>query len=464
MTPNQVAARLDRLPLCRFHWRFLALVSLGAWFDFYDNFVAGALAAILPRAGVLPPTLPGEWISAVGIFSAALPLGMFVGTIFFGLATDHVGRRFGFIAMLLLYSLASFVGGAGYYAVVGSAGMFAGFVLLVATRFLAGAGIGGENVIIDAYISEMMPTHIRGRAIALAHAFVFTAMPVAAFLARWLAPADNLDGWPWLLVIGSLGALLSWYFRRKLPESPRWLASVGRGVEAEIALAEIESAVARDTGQPPKPIEVAPRVPSRRLPFRAIWSRPYLGRTVLLMGFQLLQTVGYYGFMHWIVTLLEKKGFDHNTALDMQFYSFLLAPVGPLLAVWSIERCERKWLLAGLALTLAVLELCLGPLADQLALVVVGAVIVVGCNWFSAVFHAYQAELFPTEARATGIGFTYAWSRASMAALNLFMPTLIAASLSTAVALMASAFLLVSAIIGLFGPLTNARALEEVSG
>jgi len=71
MTPNQVAARLDRLPVCRFHWRFLALVSLGAWFDYYDNFVAGALAAILPRAGVIPETQAGEWISAVGLFSAA---------------------------------------------------------------------------------------------------------------------------------------------------------------------------------------------------------------------------------------------------------------------------------------------------------------------------------------------------------------------------------------------------------
>jgi len=92
---------------------------------------------------------------------------MFVGTIFFGLATDRVGRRFGFIAMLLLYSLASFAGGAGYYAVVGVAGTFVGFMLLLITRFVAGAGIGGENVVLDAYVSELVPTRIRGRSVAL---------------------------------------------------------------------------------------------------------------------------------------------------------------------------------------------------------------------------------------------------------------------------------------------------------
>jgi putative MFS transporter len=463
MTPNQVAAHLDRLPVCRFHWRFLALVSLGAWFDYYDNFVAGALASILPRAGVLRETQADDWISEVGLFSAALPLGMFLGTMFFGLATDRLGRRFGFIAMLLLYSLASLAGGAGYYPLVAMAGTFAGFILLLVTRFLAGAGIGGENVVMDAYVSELVPSQIRGRSVALTHALVFTALPVAALLARLIAPGDNPHGWPWLLVIGSLGALLTWYFRRRLPESPRWLASVGRGEEAGATLETIERAVERDTGARLPPVHVSPHLPPRRLPFRAIFARPYLGRTILLMVFQLLQTVGYYGFMHWLVVLLEKKGFAHDAALEMQFYAYLLAPVGPLLAVWSVERWQRKWLITLLSFALAALQICVSISEGRLTITSLAALIVVGSNWFSAVFHAYQAELFPTEARATGIGFTYAWSRASMVALNLFMPALIKNSLPAAFVLVASAFLAVSLIIGVFGPLTNARPLEEIS-
>jgi putative MFS transporter len=463
LAPNQVAARLDRLPVGPFHRRFLLLIALGAWFDYYDNFVAGTLAVALPAAGVLRPTQPGEWISPLGLFMTALPAGMFVGTMFLGMAGDYLGRRFAFVAMLLLYSLATLAGGAGYYPFTWAAGASAGFGLLLATRFLAGAGIGAENVIIDAYVTELMPRRVRGRAVAVAHAVAFTALPAGALLALPLV-SRHPERWWLLLVIGSLGALFTWYFRRRLPESPRWLASVGRCKEAATVLEEIEGAAAGEMGRPPPPVTDPPRPAPRRVPFRAIWVPPYLGRTLLLVAFQLLQTVGYYGFMHWLPTLLQDvKGFERGGALAMQFGASLLAPVGPLLAVASIERWERKRLIVGLALALAAALAAFGLAGQAVMLSLLAAVIVVGNNWFSAVFHAYLAELFPTEARATGVGFTYAWSRASMAGLELFMPALIATQPPAAFGMMIAAFLGVAGLIGLFGPRTNARPLEEIA-
>jgi putative MFS transporter len=441
----------------------LALISLGGWFDYYDNFVAATLAAILPRAGVLPPTQPGEWISAVGLFTATLPLGMFLGCLFLGLASDYLGRRFGFVAMLLLYSLATLVGGAGYYPVVAVVGTGAGLGLLSVSRLLAGAGVGAENVIIDAYISEVMPRQIRGRAVALAHAAAFTALPVAALLARWLAPKESPERWWLLLVIGSAGGLFTWYFRRRLPESPRWSATVGRHEEAAAALAHIEDEVERRTGCLLPPVTVPAQTPVPQSPFWGIWSAAYRGRTIMLVVFHLLQAVGYYGFMHWLVILAEQKGVEFNQALDLNAAASLLAPVGPLLGVWSSERWERKRLLIALALCVALGQLWFGWVESSLALLLTAAAVIVGLNWFSAVFHAYQAELFPTEARATGVGFTYAWSRISMVALDVMMPGLIAANVWAAFGLMASALLGVAVLIALFGPLTNARALEEVS-
>ena len=182
----------------------------------------------------------------------------------------------------------------------------------------------------------------------------------------------------------------------------------------------------------------------------------------MLIAFQLLQTVGYYGFMHWIAKLLQAKGFEYNAALSMQFYASFLAPVGPLLGVWSIEHWQRKRTLVGLAIMLGTLQVCFGVASGEWLLVLLGAGVVVCSNWFSAVFHAYQAELFPTEARATGVGFTYAWSRVSMGVLNLFMPALIAREPFAPYLLMASAMLGVAAVVGAFGPLTNDRALEEI--
>jgi putative MFS transporter len=278
LAPNQVAARLDRLPVGWFHYRFLAMIALGTWFDYYDNFVAASLTVTLPRAGVLPEAQPGEWISPLGLFTATLPLGMFLGSLFFGIASDYLGRRFAFVAMLLVYSLASLAGGAGYYPLTAVVGTSAGLVLLFASRLIAGAGIGAENVIIDAYISEVMPRQIRGRAVALAHAVAFTALPVAGLLALLLAPKESPHGWWLLLVIGSAGALFTWYFRRRLPESPRWSATLGRHEEAAAALTAIEAEVERRTGCPLAPVAVPAQENVRRPPF---WE---IGPPVIVAG------------------------------------------------------------------------------------------------------------------------------------------------------------------------------------
>src|SRR5205807_1273428 len=131
------------------------------------------------------------------LFMAALPVGMFVGAAGFGMASDYGGRRLGFVAMLLLYSLATLASGAGYYPAVWLAGPAAGVGLLIVCRLLAGAGIGAENVIIDAYVTEVVPHTVRGRAVAFTHAVAFTAFPVSAVLAHALAPTPRL--W-WLLM------------------------------------------------------------------------------------------------------------------------------------------------------------------------------------------------------------------------------------------------------------------------
>jgi putative MFS transporter len=466
LTPDQVAARLDRLPPSRFQRRFLGLVALGAWFDYYDNFVAAALVKILRTAGVVPRTEAGQWFSVEGLFMASLPLGMFLGTIGFGMASDFLGRRFGFVLMLLLYSIASLAGGAGYYPLAAWAGTSAALALLLISRAVAGAGIGAENVIIDTYVSELVPRQVRGRSVALVHAAAFTAVPVVFFLALWLPAQD----WWLLLVFGSLGALLAWHFRRRLPESPRWLAASGRSAEAAAVLADIEAAVARETGQalpavsspaPLPPVRSSPKEGGeKKTPFRELWSPRFRGRTLLLMAFHLLQTIGYYGFMHWQVRLLDAKGFGDQAFLLLLLAS-LLAPVGPLFGVWSSERWERKWLIVILTFALGILLIAFGLALNAILLTLVAGGVIVGLNWFSAVFHAYQAELFPTTARATGVGFTYAWSRATMVVMNLVMPGLIANSLPAAFGLMAGSMVAVAVLMACFGPLTNARSLAE---
>ena len=135
----------------KFHRRFIALVSLGGWFDFYDIYMMAYIGATLQQSGFLT-------LQQFSIVIAAGFLGMFTGTIVFGMGSDRMGRRSAFVTMLLIYSVFTLAG-----AFAPSAGW------LIVLRFFAGIGIGAELVVIDTYVSEMVPS-VSARALCGDHA------------------------------------------------------------------------------------------------------------------------------------------------------------------------------------------------------------------------------------------------------------------------------------------------------
>src|SRR5690348_9087885 len=117
-------------------------------------------------------------------------------------------------------------------------------------RVIAGIGIGGELVTIDTYLSELVPKSMRGRCFACSQGVQFAFAPLLAFVAFVLVPISpfGIDGWRWVGLIGSAGAVVVWFIRRGLPESPRWLINQGRLDEADEVTAAIEAKVQADLG------------------------------------------------------------------------------------------------------------------------------------------------------------------------------------------------------------------------
>jgi putative MFS transporter len=461
---SSIAERIERLPVGSFHRRFIALVSLGGWFDFYDIYMMAYIGATLQQSGFLT-------LQQFSNVIAAGFLGMFAGTIIFGMGSDRMGRRTAFVAMLLLYS-AFTLGGA----FAPSANW------LIALRFLAGIGIGAELVVIDTYVSEMVPSSARGRYVAISQMTGFTAVPIVAILVRLLAPTHFLiDGWRWVMIIGSLGSALAWYFRRRLPESPRWLASRGRYQEAERIVAALESeplsgACSTSSRSASAPIlqtaesgpasagnltgSVTPDASS----FADLWRPPYRRRTIMLVIFHTLQTVGYYGFANWAPTFLLRRGVSLVHSLQYTLLIALVAPLGPGLAVLTSDRLERKWAIVIMALLIAALGLGFAFWSAPVLIVASGALVTLCSNWFSALLHAYQSELFPTRLRATGVGFTYSWSRLSAVFSSLLIgAVLVRGGVGAVFTLLAAAMSGVALIIGWLGPRTNRIALEQLA-
>src|SRR5262249_18348935 len=146
-----IAARLNRLPPIPAHRAATIVAGIGAFFDLFDIFLAGVLSTVLTRefnfSRFALPTVLGSGF-----------LGMFFGATWLGRFADHHGRRTAFLLNLGIYSGFTLLGAFSVNA-----------TMLIATRFLAGLGIGAELPLVDTYLSELLPSRFRGRYTAWAY-------------------------------------------------------------------------------------------------------------------------------------------------------------------------------------------------------------------------------------------------------------------------------------------------------
>src|ERR1700760_4929163 len=272
-----ILARLDRLPGTPQVWRLIALLSLGGMFELYDLFMTAYVVPGLMKAGLLT-NVSVSIFAGPALFVAATFFGLFIGTMCFGFVADKYGRRTIFTYSMLWYSAATLV----------MAFQNTGLEVCL-WRLIAGIGIGVELVTIDTYLSELVPKSIRGRAFAFNQGVQFSVVPVVAFVAFMLVPISHfgIDGWRWVVAIGSVGAIAVWIIRRALPESPRWLINQGRLDEADAVTSAIEAKVMADLGGQALPVPTDHAVEERQGmgTLAEIFEPRYRGRTIMLMIF-----------------------------------------------------------------------------------------------------------------------------------------------------------------------------------
>jgi MFS transporter, putative metabolite:H+ symporter len=452
-----IAARLDRLPNSR-HVRWLVtLISLGGFFEFYDLFFTAYVIPGLIKSGLFSMNGTSLFgLAGPASFVAALFAGMFVGTIAFTPLSDRLGRRSIFTFALLWYSIAT--------AILCVQDTALGVVIW---RFIASVGIGVEFINSDAYISELVPKDARGRAFGYNQFIMFIAVPVAAFLSWLLVPITvfGFDGWRVVVLIGAVGAVFIWWIRLGLPESPRWLAQHGRSAEADRLVSDLESKIERDTGTTlAAPETVAGEAESVKGSWFEMWHAPYLSRTIILVIFNLFQTVGYYGFASWVPTFLISQGIGVTRSLLYTFIIAIANPIAPLIGMRFTDRFERKWQIAASAVGIAVFGLLFSRQSTAVGILVFGILITFANNWLAFSFHAYQTELYPTRIRAQAVGFVYSWSRFSAIFTAFIIAFFLGRFGTTGVFVLIAACMVVVAItIGGFGPRVTRLRLEEVN-
>jgi MFS family permease len=240
---TDIPARLDRLPWSRFHTLVVAALGITWILDGLEVTLAGSLAGALKASPVL------QFSNAdVGLVASAYLAGAVLGALFFGWLTDRLGRKKLFFITLTVYLIAT--------AATAFSWNLWSFALF---RFLTGAGIGGEYAAINSTIQELIPARVRGFTDLVINGSFWVGAALGAFASIVLLDHALIDpdhGWRAAFLIGALLALVIFFMRLWLPESPRWLMTHGHVAEAERVVRGIEQRVFADN--PPQSAEKLP--------------------------------------------------------------------------------------------------------------------------------------------------------------------------------------------------------------
>ncbi|GAA2780091.1 MFS transporter [Mycolicibacterium pallens] len=403
---TNVPARLDRLPWSRFHWR--VVIGLGsAWvLDGLEVTMVGNVSARLTEPGSGLAITAGQ----IGIAAAIYVVGACVGALVFGQLTDRFGRKKLFLLTLGLYLAAT----------VATAFSFAPWYFFL-TRFLTGAGIGGEYAAVNSAVDELIPARNRGRVDLAINGSYWLGAALGAAGSLVLLNGDWLPlnlGWRLAFGIGATFGLVVLLVRRNVPESPRWLFIHGREEEAERIVDEIERDVVERTGadlhEPDRELTIHQR---HTIGFREIahvaFTR-YPKRAVLGLALFVGQAFLYNAVTFNLGTLLNSF-YGVSSGIVPAFFIVWAAGnfTGPLILGRLFDTVGRKPMIALSYLGSAAITVVLTAVFVAQTGGLWGFMAVLVVTFFLASSGASAAyltvsEIFPMETRALAIAFFYA--------------------------------------------------------
>lgn len=378
---------------------------------------------------------------AVGHLIGAMFIGMLLGALAWGKVAERIGRK-----RAIIWSLGS-------YGVISLASAFApDYSMLYALRLLSGIAAVGMMVVTFAHFQELLPVRHRGALTV----YLASGWPIGMLLALgatvWLMP----QGWRAIIVLSSLGGLWAIVVARWVPESPYWLASVGRQREAR----EVIGTLSRGAVRLPQGCELqVDRTTLGRQ--RDLFSSALLKVSLLQITVNFTFSWGYWGLQTWLPTLLQQRGLSLPQSYGFIALSALCMIPGYIAASYLTGRFGRKKIIVGFisASVLAGYGFANAQSLEMLYLSNFALAFFSLGAW--GVWGAWIGELYPTPLRTLG----YGWAIFAQRIANVLAPSLIGALIAygssfNVTTTIINCFLLVTVVLAALMPETEGKALR----
>ena len=444
---EDLGARIDRFDRWPWPWSVMILVGLTYFFGELDVLTIGLAAPAIGAQMHVNPVVVASVGGTIGL------IGYLIGALLYSHIADRFGRKIGLAITLISYSVGSLWTAAS-----------PDILNVYASRLLTGIGIGADLAVAAAYLSELAPAKARGHYQGFGTFLGFLGAGIIPFLAYVLIPIAAW-GWRIIFVIGGLGAVLVIFFRRGLPESPRWLLARGRIEEAERIVNEMEAYYQKRYGALPA-VERALKVITKetRAPIASLLAdRRYLPRFLLLFAVFILYYIYAYPVLVMTTSALAAAGYAIMTSLFIVGIGGFGYALGGFLNYLFADVTERKYLIS---LLLIVQGLTLfgigikGPVWEE----VLSYFVFAFTNTFLiSALYIYAAENFPAWARSTGVALTDGLGHVG----PVFMLTLVMIMIST-IGFSTTWYVLgiiaiIAGLLVLLGIRSTKRRLEELA-
>lgn len=382
-------ARIDRLPSWGLNRSVFFILGFSFFFVFYDVTSFGFALPTLARVLKISPVAEALPVS-VNLFAYV------IGSYGLSSAADYVGRRSAIRWALVILALGSLLTTFSW-----------SLTSLTVFRGVTGLGMGALIALVTTLLTEFSPAASRGRNAGSYNAIgVGLGLGGGGIIAVGLLSLGSI-GWHLVFIVGALAVFVLFFIREPwLPESPRWLILHGHADEADRIVDKMEQHCMRVGGTSSLPdISLVPaESAASKYPTVELLKGQYLSRTVVVFGFWFVWYIWAYAYLAYGPVIISKLNMHVPNTLLYTALGNLAFPIGAVVTIFFLDKVQRVHVLVACSLA-TLLGAAALALASDAAMVVIGSAIISLANLAGvAAGYAYTAEIFPTRARATGMG------------------------------------------------------------